>query len=70
MGDTNLKRRRLAIAGLALLVAGTAARHPTADIQVLTHEAQDLSPHRVQAAVDLGLVGFKVLVTWSAGRLR
>lgn len=50
---------------LIALVAVAAVRHPTASIRVLTHDAGDPAPARVQAAVDLGLVGLSVLVTWS-----
>ena len=46
------------------------ARHPTANISVLTHDAADPAPHRMQAAVDLGLVGVSVLYTWTVKRLR
>jgi hypothetical protein len=54
---------------MALLTV-TAVRHPTADIRVFTHDAADPAPHRMQAAVDLGLVGFSVLYTWTVKRLR
>jgi len=46
-----------------------AARDPSADIRVLTHDAGDASPHRVQAAVDLGVMAFTILVTWTGNRL-
>ena len=51
-------------AALAAMVAFTAPQH-RADIAILTHRQNDLSPQKVQAVVDLGLVGFSVLVTWS-----
>ena len=41
------------------------ARHPNADIRILTHDATDPAPHQVRAALDLGLIGFSVLVTWT-----
>jgi hypothetical protein len=58
-------RRILAVAGLGL-VALLAARHPTPDIRLLTHDIGDPRPHRIQAAIDLGLVGVSVLYTWTA----
>jgi hypothetical protein len=58
----------LAIAGLALMAL--AVRHPTADIRIITHDASDRSPHRMQAAVDIGLVAVSVLYTWTVSRLR
>jgi hypothetical protein len=40
----------------ALLVV-LAVRHPIADIRILTHDSNDRSPARVQAAIDLGFGG-------------
>ena len=59
----------LLIAGLVALTA-LAVRHPTIDVQLVTHDSRDPSPHRMQAAVDLGLVGISVLYTWTVNRLR
>ncbi|MGW8279233.1 hypothetical protein ACWGK7_07020 [Sphingomonas aurantiaca] len=59
----------LLIAGLVALTA-LAVRHPTIDVQLMTHDSRDPSPHRMQAAVDLGLVGISVLYTWTVSRLR
>ncbi len=61
--------RHKVLAAGALALAVVAAQHPSADIKVLTHDAADPAPRRVQAAVDLGLVAVSVLVTWTAGRL-
>ena len=65
-----MNRLRIALGLSAITLLAISARHPTADIQVLTHDAGDVAPHRVQAAVDLGLVGVKLLVTWTAEGLR
>ena len=61
------RRRGLAIAGAALLLL--AMRHPSADFELITHDPGDPAPHRVQAAVDLGLIGVSVLYTWTVKRL-
>jgi hypothetical protein len=61
------RRLGLGLAAAALLVM--AARHPSADIRILTHDRTDPAPHRVQAAFDLGLVAVSVLITWTAKRL-
>ncbi len=58
-------------AGFLVVAAGLfglamAAPHPQASIQILAHEKGDLSPERVKAAFDLGMVGVSVLVTWTA----
>ncbi|MGU3392262.1 hypothetical protein [Sphingomonas sp. M1A8_2b] len=58
-----------------LIAAGVAtvllvARHPTADIRLITHDARDPAPHRMQAAVDFGLVGVSILYTWTVHGLR
>jgi hypothetical protein len=69
-GDaTGMKNHpRLVIATLAALVMLVAARHPTADFRIATHDATDLAPHQVRAAVDLGLMGVSVLYTWTSER--
>jgi hypothetical protein len=66
-----MRNRRivLGLAVLGMLVAG-AARHPVADIRLITHDVGDPSPRRMQAAVDLGMVGVSVLYTWTVKRLR
>jgi hypothetical protein len=55
------------VAMAALLALVAFVRHPTADIEILTHRAGDPAPHRIQAAVDLGVVAVKFLLTWTAG---
>lgn len=60
-------RRKVAIAGLAAF-ALVAVRHPTPSIRLITHDIGDPSPHRLQAAIDLGLVGFSILYTWTGRR--
>lgn len=55
----------LAVLGLTLL----AAHHPTARFRLITHDAGDPAPHRMQAAVDLGAVGVSILYTWTARQL-
>lgn len=55
------------IVAVAALIA--VARHPNADIQILTHDTSDPAPHQIKAAIDLGLVGFSVLVTWTGKHL-
>lgn len=61
-----MRHRRITglIFAAALLVV-LAVRHPSADIRILTHDSNDRSPVRVQAAIDLGLVAVSVLVTWT-----
>jgi hypothetical protein len=60
------RTRTLMLAGLAgvALIAITAPPHH-ADISILTHQENDRTPQRVRAAVDLGVVGFSFLLTWS-----
>ena len=64
MGD----RRKLIIAsglGLALV----ALQQPTADLRIVTHDLRDPAPRQVRAGLDLGLVAFSVLVTWTERQL-
>lgn len=64
-----MRNRRAGLMLLAVVLIALAVRHPSADIRILTHDAADRAPHRIQAAVDLGLVGVSVLITWTAKRL-
>jgi hypothetical protein len=64
-----MRRRQTILIAVAMLAVVAAARHPTADIEILTHQAGDPAPHKVQAAVDLGIVAVKFLLTWTAGRV-
>ena len=64
-----MRNRRMTVAIAGLMLVALAARHPSADIRVITHEASDRTPHQVQAAVDLGIMAFSVLVTWTGKRL-
>ena len=54
----------------ALLTMVAVARHPSADIRILTHDASDPTPHKVMAALDLGLIAVSVLVTWTGEHIR
>ena len=65
-----MNRRRLGFVVAALVLAAVGSRHPTADIQVLTHDATDVYPRRIHAALDLGLVGVELLYTWTSRQLR
>uniref|UniRef100_UPI0035CA2F67 hypothetical protein n=1 Tax=uncultured Sphingomonas sp. TaxID=158754 RepID=UPI0035CA2F67 len=64
-----MRNRRIIFGGIAVLALIVAVRHPSADIQILTHDATDRAPHHVKAAIDLGLVGVSVLVTWTGKHL-
>jgi hypothetical protein len=60
-----MNRRRVAIVAAAVALVAVGTRQPTADIRILTHDVRDLQPARMQAAIDLGLVGVNLLVTWT-----
>lgn len=64
-----MRDRRIVLVVMAALLLAVFARHPSADIRILTHDAADRAPHRVQAAIDLGLASISVLVTWTAKRV-
>jgi len=64
-----MRNRKLALIAVVLALLALAPRHPSANIQVEMHQASDPAPHRIQAAVDLGLLGFSVLVTWTGKQL-
>ncbi len=65
-----MRNRRIMVGVIALLALVAVARHPSADIQILTHDATDRAPHHVKAALDLGLVAISVLVTWTGEHIR
>jgi hypothetical protein len=64
-----MRERRLTLAIVAVALMALAWRHPTANIEILAQDHDDLSPHHVQAALDTGLVAVSVLVTWTSGHL-
>ena len=57
------RRLGLGLATAALLIA--AARHPSASVNILTHDQSDRAPHRLQAALDTGLFAVSLLITWT-----
>ena len=64
-----MRHRHFAAAGLAALLLIVAARHPSADVRILTHDTGDLAPHQIKAALDLGLVSVSLLITWTGKHL-
>ena len=58
-------RRLIGMLLVAAAILAIAGRHPVADIRILTHRAGDVAPARMEAAVELGVVGLNLLVTWS-----
>jgi hypothetical protein len=60
------RSRTILLAAVAALGAiAFASPHHRADIRILTHRPDDISPRKAQAVVDLGLASVSVLVTWS-----
>jgi hypothetical protein len=57
------RRVGMGIAIVALLLLAT--RHPSADIRILTHDATDRAPMRVEAGLELGVIAVSVLITWT-----
>lgn len=59
-------RNKLILAfAAALALVALAAPDGRAGIQILAHRQGDAAPQRFQAVVDLGVVGFSFLFTWS-----
>ena len=61
-----MQNRRMAFLFLAALMLVAVARHPSLDLRVITHDSADLNPHRVQAALELGVATVSVLITWTS----
>lgn len=53
----------LGLAALATLALFAPDRH--ADIRILMHDQSDPTPHKMRAAIDIGMVAISVLVTWT-----
>ncbi|MCP3732404.1 hypothetical protein M9978_18435 [Sphingomonas sp. MG17] len=61
---TSLDKRRIALAGGGIALAGLFAfSDPIADIRV-THDAAPSTISKLEAKVDLGLVAFSFLHSW------
>ena len=60
-----MRNRYVGLAIAAAMLLAMVARHPSADIRILTHDAGDRAPHRIHAAIDLGLATVSVLITWT-----
>jgi hypothetical protein len=61
-----MRRRRMMFVFGLLALAVMLVRHPTADIRIITHDITDPAPHKIEAAVDLGVFAVSLLVTWTA----
>jgi hypothetical protein len=61
-------RNRIIVIGAAaaLLLISYASPNHRADIRILAAEKGDANPHRMQAAIDLGVVAISVLITWTS----
>lgn len=68
MGNWRNRRTIALIGAAALLIAGMVHR-PSANIQILAHDSADLAPHKIQAALDLGVMAVNILITWTAHRV-
>jgi hypothetical protein len=59
------RRIGIGVAAAALLLAVHAMPNHRANISILAAEKNDANPHRLQAAVDIGMVAVSVLITWT-----
>ena len=61
-----MRNRRIALLFAAALMLVAVARHPSVDLRLLTHDSSDVKPHRLQAAVELGVASVSLLITWTS----
>ncbi len=61
-----MEKRRAGFLIAAALFVLLSVERPSANIRIQTHDIADVSPERIEAAVDVGLVAVKLLVTWTA----
>ncbi len=58
------KRKVGLVAGSALVIA-LAWQTPTASLEIQTHDVTDVAPKKMEAALDLGIAAFSLLITWT-----
>lgn len=58
------KRKVGLMTGGALLLA-LAWQTPTASLEIQTHDVTDVAPKKMEAALDLGIAAFSLLITWT-----
>ena len=64
------QQKRLTLFALAAaLVTVAAIHHPSANIRIFTHDRADPAPHRMLAAVDLGIAAVSILITWTGSEI-
>jgi hypothetical protein len=62
-----MERRRIGLAfALGVLLLSGLAMRPHANFELQMQDAADRAPHRMQAAVDLGVMAISVLITWTS----
>lgn len=64
-----MRNRGRVLGGVVAAALLVALWHPVAEVRLITHDIGDPAPRRLQAAVDLGMVGVSVMVTWTVDRL-
>lgn len=58
-------RRKIGLFAAGALICAIAWQTPTARLHIATHDGSDMTPQRLEAAVDLGITAVSLLVTWS-----
>jgi hypothetical protein len=62
-----MERRRIGLAlAIGVLLLTGAVTRPHANLELQMQDAADRAPHRMQAAVDLGVMAISVTVTWTS----
>lgn len=67
VGGMNGRGFKAMVAGAAVLaLLALALPQRRADIRILTADQSDLNPHRMEAALDMGVFAVSLLVTWTS----
>lgn len=58
-------KRKWVVGAVVAALAIAVVQPPSADLRILTHDAADRDPRKVEAAIDLGIAAFSLIVTWT-----
>lgn len=61
-------KRKIGLIAGGTLVLALAWQTPTASLKIQTHDVTDVAPRKMEAALDLGIAAFSLLITWTANR--
>lgn len=58
-------KRKVGVIACGALLVALAWQTPTASLEIQTHDVADVAPKKMEAALDLGIAAFSLLITWT-----